>query len=77
MGRWDLVQFTHRLPEWKDPQGSSVPISIHELLRGAGLDEDAIDAAMRRWQRTICWRSWSAIAERCGLRRGRCSARNS
>ncbi len=44
MGRWELVEFTHRLPEWKDPRGSSVPISVHELLRGAGLEDDDIDA---------------------------------
>lgn len=44
MGRWELVEITHRLPEWKDPHGSSVPISVHELLRGAGLEDDDIAA---------------------------------
>ena len=44
MGRWELVEFMHRLPEWKDPHGSSVPMSVHEVLRGAGLDEADIEA---------------------------------
>ncbi len=33
MNRWDLVKFTHNLPEWQDPNGSSLPISIEEILR--------------------------------------------
>ena len=44
MGRWKLVELKRQLPEWKDPHGSSVPISVHELLRGAGLEEDEIEA---------------------------------
>lgn len=44
MGRWELVELSHHLPEWKDPQGSSVPISVHEVLRAAGLEEAEIEA---------------------------------
>lgn len=42
LGRWDLVDFTHHLPEWRHPHGSSVPISVHDVLRAAGLDYDDI-----------------------------------
>lgn len=44
MNRWKLVEFTHQLPEWQDPHGSSIPISIHDVLRGAGLEEADIEA---------------------------------
>ncbi|MHB1265166.1 MAG: Panacea domain-containing protein [Gemmatimonadaceae bacterium] len=44
LGRWDLVHLTHQLPEWVDPQGSSVPILISDVLRGAGLEAEEIEA---------------------------------
>ena len=43
LGRWELVRITHQLPEWHDPHGSSIPISVHEVLRAAGLDDDDIE----------------------------------
>jgi uncharacterized phage-associated protein len=42
MRRWDLVEFTHTLPEWHDPQGSSHPIDPAEILRDAGYSDDDI-----------------------------------
>lgn len=42
--RWELVRFMHTLPEWEDPQGSSLPISIYDVLRGGGLEEDDIES---------------------------------
>lgn len=36
MDRWDLVAWTHNkanLPEWNDPNGSSRPISVEDILR--------------------------------------------
>jgi uncharacterized phage-associated protein len=33
--RWDLVRFTHDLPEWQDPNGSSIPIAYSDILRAA------------------------------------------
>ncbi|MEP6495255.1 MAG: Panacea domain-containing protein [bacterium] len=44
LGRWALVDLCHTLPEWVDPQGSSIPISIGDVLRGAGLEADAVAA---------------------------------
>lgn len=45
--RWKLVEFCHTLPEWKNPQGSSTPISIRDILQAGGEDEDVIRAVMR------------------------------
>jgi uncharacterized phage-associated protein len=36
MSRWDLVETTHCLPEWKDPYGGAIPISYGDILRAAG-----------------------------------------
>jgi uncharacterized phage-associated protein len=35
--RWDIVDYVHKFPEWRDPHGSSIPINIEEILRA--LDE--------------------------------------
>ncbi len=40
--RWDLVKYTHTLPEYRDPEGSSIPIEIEEILRAAGYDDDDV-----------------------------------
>ena len=37
--RWELVDLTHKLPEWKDPQGSAVPITYRDILKAAGKTE--------------------------------------
>ena len=44
MNEWELVAFTHKLPEWHDPKSSSVPISFEEILRAAGVSRKDIDA---------------------------------
>jgi len=31
--RWSLVRYTHTLPEWRDPKGSSFPIDPADILR--------------------------------------------
>ncbi len=43
-GRWDLVRLTHTLPEWQDPHGSSLPIAIRDVLRGADVEEAEAEA---------------------------------
>jgi uncharacterized phage-associated protein len=40
--RWELVRFTHDLPEWQDPNGSSIPISYSDILRAANRSEAEI-----------------------------------
>ena len=44
-GDWDertLVRFTHTLPEWKDPDGSSLPIDMRIILEEAGKSSEEI-----------------------------------
>ena len=41
---WALVNVTHSLPEWSDPQGTSKPISFEEILRAAGASREEIEA---------------------------------
>jgi uncharacterized phage-associated protein len=37
MDQWKLVDYTHRYcPEWKDPNGSSVPISYETIFKALG-----------------------------------------
>lgn len=40
MDKWALRDHTHKLPEYHDPSGSSVPIGIMEILTGQGISED-------------------------------------
>jgi uncharacterized phage-associated protein len=42
--RWDLVDFTHGLPEWQDPNGGSIPIAYRDILQVAGKTEAEIIA---------------------------------
>jgi uncharacterized phage-associated protein len=44
LSRWQLVDLTHGLPEWENPFGSSVPISVHEVLKAGGLEEGEVEA---------------------------------
>jgi hypothetical protein len=37
----------HKLPEWKDPHGSSPPIRIAAILKAGGESDDEIRAIMR------------------------------
>lgn len=34
--RWKLRDYNHELPEWIDPQGSSIPVDITRVLESAG-----------------------------------------
>jgi uncharacterized phage-associated protein len=40
--QWELVDFCHRLPEWKDPEGSSIPLGYADILRAGEKTEDEI-----------------------------------
>ena len=42
----------HRLPEWKGKQGTSIPISICEILRFEGEDDEEIHAIEREIEAT-------------------------
>ena len=39
---WKLCDETHFFPEWKDPDGSSIPITYKDILSGAGKTPDEI-----------------------------------
>lgn len=41
---WALARFTHTLPEWRDPDGSSLPIDTRVILEEAGKSNDEIQA---------------------------------
>jgi uncharacterized phage-associated protein len=47
MGKWPLIDKLHKeLPEWKDPNGSRIPITYQDILLASGLDkEDAKEIA--------------------------------
>jgi len=48
-----LAKLTHNLPEWKDPNGSSIPITIAEILTAGGKsseDAQAISAEVNAVQ---------------------------
>jgi hypothetical protein len=44
MSRWELIDLTKSLPEWKDPNGSAIPISYRDILAAQGISEDEIAA---------------------------------
>lgn len=48
--RWDLVKYVHTFPEWKNPQGSSTPIHIRDILKALGESEEEIKATLREMQ---------------------------
>jgi uncharacterized phage-associated protein len=46
--RWDLIDnVMHKLPEWRDPHGSSIPLSIRDILEAAKEDEAQIRAVIK------------------------------
>ena len=40
LNQWELRDYSHSLPEWRDPKGSSLPIEIRDILLGEGFSED-------------------------------------
>ncbi|MEO7995260.1 MAG: hypothetical protein ABI743_12750, partial [bacterium] len=42
--RWEVVEYTHSLPEWTDPQGGALPIAIADILRTLGKSEETVHA---------------------------------
>lgn len=43
LSRWAVRDYTHSLPEWRDPQGSSLPIDPVEILRDEGKSPELIE----------------------------------
>ncbi|MGH7718762.1 MAG: hypothetical protein ACREON_07965 [Gemmatimonadaceae bacterium] len=42
MTQWELRDYCHKLPEWRDLNGSSLPIEIRDILLAEGLSEDDV-----------------------------------
>jgi uncharacterized phage-associated protein len=45
--RWKLRDFTHDLPEWQNPHGTSIPIQISEILKAQGASDEDIDGVIK------------------------------
>jgi len=39
-GEWEIVEETHKFDEWKDPGGTSRPISFKDILKAVGWKDD-------------------------------------
>jgi uncharacterized phage-associated protein len=51
--RWDIIDnFMHKLPEWRDPKGRSIPIKIREILEAGGEGEEEILAVLNELRAT-------------------------
>lgn len=48
--QWQLSDLTHDFEEWKDPDGSSIPIGVREILTAVGVDDRADDTIARELQ---------------------------
>ena len=46
LSRWEIRDLSHKLPEWHDPHGSCVPISIKEILLHQGMSEEDAQAVV-------------------------------
>lgn len=46
LGKWEIRDFTHTLPEWSHPHGSCKPINRAVIFASSGRDFDAVKAAM-------------------------------
>ncbi len=44
LSRWDLVNLSHELPEWQDPNGSAIAIQYRDILRAGNKTESEIAA---------------------------------
>ena len=44
MNRWKLVDLVHKLPEWKDPEGSAFPIEYADILKAQNKKPEEIRA---------------------------------
>mgnify|MGYP005835943597 CR=1 FL=1 len=44
MSRWDLVDLSHGLAEWQEPQGSAIPVECRDILRAGKKSQSEIAA---------------------------------
>ncbi|KKI99483.1 Panacea domain-containing protein [Prochlorothrix hollandica] len=43
LGPFDVAKWTHNLPEWQDPHGSAIPISVEKVLKNVGKSDEEIE----------------------------------
>ncbi len=43
MDKFQLAEFTHAFPEYKDPQGHSIPIMVEDILSGMGYSPSEVE----------------------------------
>lgn len=48
---FDLAETTHLFPEWKNPHGSAIPISVEEVLENVGKTEEDIERIREEFER--------------------------
>ncbi|MDZ4804469.1 MAG: Panacea domain-containing protein [Candidatus Eisenbacteria bacterium] len=53
LDKWKIVELLHTLPEWQDPDGSSVAIDPREILRAEGKSNDEIEEIARNAQEQL------------------------
>jgi hypothetical protein len=44
LGKYEIRDLSHTLPEWQDPHGSALPIEIKDVLLYQGVSEEDADA---------------------------------
>lgn len=42
MDEWTIRDYSHKLPEWQDPEGSRLPIEIRDILLSEGHSEEDV-----------------------------------
>lgn len=62
MDRWMLVEYTHELPEWTDPEGSSLQIDERVILRAAGKSDEEIEDIFAQAEAAWTFRTLSSQA---------------
>jgi len=50
MSRWEIRNLSHDLPEWKDPQGSSLPIDYVDILKAGGKTKREITSILEEME---------------------------
>jgi len=62
MSKWALRDYTHTLPEWSDPQGSSRPIEPETILRASGKSDMEIEELVEEAEEVWFIRSLASLA---------------
>jgi uncharacterized phage-associated protein len=47
LDRFELLEITHRFPEWKNPNGTSILIKVEDILRYVGKSTEEIEAIQK------------------------------